>query len=470
MAIGLSQYNVALMHTVNHAFFVWQHRHFHFKYGPDLKNIFNDHIRTSLWSKFNLYLRWERLTRVNSYQNCNNVIENFYSIYLSDEIFIQEKINKGPNFISFYIKVHHIKNKCRIERILPSYTNIIVKIVKMLKVGKPVCIALLQELILSLINILQDLIIIIFNYIKINRNTMEFYFTYFFILQYDNLHYKDIIYYIYSSNNKDSINTHNQNIDLFKKECKNIFKPYLTIDKILYRLQLLILKWASLFKPTYKNIDFIRHYIHNRSWIWAKKKHPRVSKDYLYNNYFKKGSYNFSIFNINKSTVQNINLNINNKYNLNKDNFDPNFKNNKDFFYLTKPDLKFINVKINYELINTSITNLNSGIYLFWLLDDPSKCYIGSAINLKKRFKAHYNNALKTNNHKFYNSIKKYGWSNFGFKIIEFVDNKNNLLNREQFWLDKIFNDKKLKENTLNILQNSNSWLKNKHSNEKINK
>ena len=75
---------------------------------------------------------------MNSYQNCNNVIEKFYSIYLyrSDEIFIQEKINKGPNFISFYIKVHHIKNKCRIERILPSYNNIIVKIVKMLKVGK----------------------------------------------------------------------------------------------------------------------------------------------------------------------------------------------------------------------------------------------------------------------------------------------------------------------------------------------
>ena len=43
---------------------------------------------------------------MNSYQNCNNVIENFHSIYLyrSDEIFIQEKINKGPNFISFYIK------------------------------------------------------------------------------------------------------------------------------------------------------------------------------------------------------------------------------------------------------------------------------------------------------------------------------------------------------------------------------
>ena len=73
---------------------------------------------------------------MNSYQNCNNVIEIFYSIFFTDEIFIQEKINKGQNFISFYIKVHHIQNKCRIERILPSYNKIIVKIVKMLKVGK----------------------------------------------------------------------------------------------------------------------------------------------------------------------------------------------------------------------------------------------------------------------------------------------------------------------------------------------
>lgn len=109
------------------------------------------------------------------------------------------------------------------------------------------------------------MIIIIFNYIIINRFALADYLTYFFILQYNNLHYKDSIYYIYASNNKDSINTHNKNIDIFKKECKNIFKPYLTIDEILYRLQLLIPKWAYLFKPTYKNIDFIRHYIHNRS-------------------------------------------------------------------------------------------------------------------------------------------------------------------------------------------------------------
>lgn len=77
------------------------------------------------------------------------MIENFYSIDTNkaDEIFIQEKINKGPIFISFFIKVHHIMNKCRIERILPSDNNsFYCKIMKMLKVGQPVIFYLLLKL------------------------------------------------------------------------------------------------------------------------------------------------------------------------------------------------------------------------------------------------------------------------------------------------------------------------------------
>jgi hypothetical protein len=38
-------------------------------------------------------------------------------------------------------------------------------------------------------------------------------------------------------------------------------------------------------------------------------------------------------------------------------------------FPLVKPNLKFINVDKNYELINKSLINLGSGIYLFWLLE-----------------------------------------------------------------------------------------------------
>jgi hypothetical protein len=37
---------------------------------------------------------------------------------------------------------------------------------------------------------------------------------------------------------------------------------------------------------------------------------------------------------------------------------------------LAKPNLNFINVDKNYELINKSLINLGSGIYLFWLLED----------------------------------------------------------------------------------------------------
>lgn len=37
-------------------------------------------------------------------------------------------------------------------------------------------------------------------------------------------------------------------------------------------------------------------------------------------------------------------------------------------FPLAKPNLKFINVDKNSELIHKSLINLGSGIYLFWLL------------------------------------------------------------------------------------------------------
>ena len=107
---------------------------------------------------------------MNSYQNCNNVIEKFYLLYFyllahnfilrlfiyiiankgkANERFIQEKINKEPIFIKkfFFIKVHCIINKCRIERILPSYNIFIVKIMKLLKFGKLVNICLLLKFI-----------------------------------------------------------------------------------------------------------------------------------------------------------------------------------------------------------------------------------------------------------------------------------------------------------------------------------
>lgn len=138
----------------------------------------------------------------------------------------------------------------------------------------------------------------------------------------------------------------------------------------------------------------------------------------------------------------------------------------KAIFNIANPDLKFINVEKEYKNITIKLNSLNSGgIYLFWLLDNPSKCYLGSAINLRKRFMVHYNNSLKNNNHpKFYSCVKKYKWSKFGFLVVELDKNKTIFREKENIWLNKMFNDCALRYNILNILKLGNNWLNYKHS------
>lgn len=124
-----------------------------------------------------------------------------------------------------------------------------------------------------------------------------------------------------------------------------------------------------------------------------------------------------------------------------------------DIFNLVSQDWRSMIAEKEYQNILNKLNSLSSGgIYLFWLLDDPSKCYVGSAINFKKRFYTHYNNSLINNNHpKFYNCVKKYGWSKFGFQIVELVDDKSLLIEKENIILNKIFNNPSLMDNTLNI-------------------
>lgn len=67
------------------------------------------------------------------------------------------------------------------------------------------------------------------------------------------------------------------------------------------------------------------------------------------------------------------------------------------------------------------------------------KLYIGSAINIKERWKKH-KNELRKNIH--YNSYFQNAWNdykeeNFQFEIIEEVLDVNLLLEREQYWLDE---------------------------------
>lgn len=75
-----------------------------------------------------------------------------------------------------------------------------------------------------------------------------------------------------------------------------------------------------------------------------------------------------------------------------------------------------------------------------------NKIYIGSSIKFKERWKYHRTN-LKANKH--YNIYLQSAWNknwglNFKFIVIEYVDNKSFLIEREQFWIDalKPFGDK----------------------------
>ena len=98
------------------------------------------------------------------------------------------------------------------------------------------------------------------------------------------------------------------------------------------------------------------------------------------------------------------------------------------------------------------------------LLD--GKIYIGSAVNFKARWRQHKFD-LKHNTHT--NKHLQSAWNRyeelaFEFLILEIVDNKIDLINREQFWINltECYNDK----NGYNFLFNAGNSLGNKHSNE----
>lgn len=63
------------------------------------------------------------------------------------------------------------------------------------------------------------------------------------------------------------------------------------------------------------------------------------------------------------------------------------------------------------------------------------KIYIGMSINLKRRKWEHQN---KYCNHPIANAIKKYGWENFEFEVIQYFSELcdiNYILNREMYWI-----------------------------------
>lgn len=88
---------------------------------------------------------------------------------------------------------------------------------------------------------------------------------------------------------------------------------------------------------------------------------------------------------------------------------------------------------------NLSEIPLTSGIYKFTNKIN-GKIYIGSAKNLRKRFVQHRSN-LRLNSHHsshFQNAYNKYGENEFLYEIIENVENFDDLITREQYYLDTL--------------------------------
>lgn len=68
------------------------------------------------------------------------------------------------------------------------------------------------------------------------------------------------------------------------------------------------------------------------------------------------------------------------------------------------------------------------------------KSYVGSSVNIWSRWCLHKRQLLQGIHHsiKLQRAWNMYGSESFSFSVVELVENKNQLLDREQFWLDSL--------------------------------
>lgn len=100
------------------------------------------------------------------------------------------------------------------------------------------------------------------------------------------------------------------------------------------------------------------------------------------------------------------------------------------------------------------------GVYC-WTNLLNGKFYVGSSVNLGRRFRDYYNYSflegeIKKNNSRIYKALIKYGYSNFKLEILEYCE-PNILIEREQYYFD-------LLNPEYNILKKAGSLLGFKHS------
>nr|YP_009663721.1 hypothetical protein [Dactylella tenuis]QCW06858.1 hypothetical protein [Dactylella tenuis] len=97
-------------------------------------------------------------------------------------------------------------------------------------------------------------------------------------------------------------------------------------------------------------------------------------------------------------------------------------------FYINAYDMRVLILKEN---------KAKTGIYK-WTNKLNNECYIGSSINLWRRFLNYFNLSYLSsvkNNLRISRALIKYGYANFSLEILEYCE-KSVLLKREQYYLD----------------------------------
>jgi len=107
---------------------------------------------------------------------------------------------------------------------------------------------------------------------------------------------------------------------------------------------------------------------------------------------------------------------------------------------------------------------INSGIYQIKNLIN-NKIYIGSAIDLKRRKNDHFRNLIDDKHKNIYlqTSFNKHGEQNFEFSVIEYIENTEILLEREQYYINKFFDNC---NNCYNMCPTAGNTLGRKHREE----
>lgn len=115
------------------------------------------------------------------------------------------------------------------------------------------------------------------------------------------------------------------------------------------------------------------------------------------------------------------------------------------------------------------MSNVVSGIYCITNMKNNKK-YIGSSINIKKRWKRHLKDLKNGNHHSKHlqRSWGKYGDECFKFEVLEIVSDKKMLVDREQYFINLYQSYKP--ENGFNISPTAGSCLGVKHSKETLKK